>query len=67
MTTTATDLLTTAVAGSQSMQLQAACATNHDDNDVNGDNSGGHATDADPSCMTHQPQQQQAFSQSMQL
>src|SRR6266702_4177525 len=63
----ATDLLTMVAAGSQSMQLQAACAANHDDNHVDGDDGGGHAVDADPSCVTHQPRWRQAFSQSTQL
>jgi len=56
-----------AAAGSQSMQLRAACAANHDDNHVDGDDGGGHAIDADPSCVTRQPRQRQAFSQSTQL
>ena len=49
------------------MQLQAVCAANHDDNHVDGVDGGGHTSDADPSCVTCQPQRRQAFSQSMQL
>ncbi len=45
------------------MQLQAACTANHDDNHVDGDDGGGHAADADPSCVTRQPRQWQAVGQ----
>jgi len=39
------------------------CTANHDNNHIDSDDSGGLTADADPSCMTHQPQRQQAVSQ----